>query len=128
MNWFFPAHSGLRYLVLLFAVLTALYALFGMAMKRRFDATGLTLLRVLAVLIDIQVLLGVGTLVARTYFPALIGHVVMMIAAVAVVHLGAARLKKAPEAERRYGWLLASALIPLALIVAGIMAIQRSVV
>lgn len=128
MNWFFPAHSGLRYLVLLFAVLTALYALFGMATKRRFDAAGLTLIRMLAVLVDIQVVLGIGTLITRAYFPALIGHIVLMIAAAAVVHLGAAKLRKAPEAERRYGLLLSSALIPLALIVAGIMAIQRSVV
>lgn len=127
MNFLFAAHSGTRYLVLLVGLITAIYALAGMARNRRFDRAALTLIRVFAGIIDLQILLGVATVLARAWFPALIGHIVMMVAAAAVAHLGAARLKKTPESERRYGLLLASALIPLALIIGGIMAIQRSV-
>ena len=124
----FNAHSGLRYLILLLAVIAAVYALIGLPRKQPVDKAGLTMLRIFTVLLDIQVVLGVLTLVSGRYFSQLIGHIVMMIGAVAVAHLGAVRLKNA-EAERRgYGLLLASVLIPLALILAGILAIQRPIV
>lgn len=127
MNFLFSAHSGTRYLVLLVGIITAVYALIGMAANRRFDRGALTLMRVFAGIIDLQILLGIATIFTRAWFPALIGHIVMMVAAAAVAHLGAARLKKMPEADRRYGLLLASAVIPLTLMVGGILAIQRSV-
>jgi hypothetical protein len=124
----FNAHSGLRYLILLMAVLTALVALIGMAQKKPVSTAGLAMLRVFVVLLDIQVLLGVLTLLTGRFYAQLIGHLVMMIAAVAVAHLASARLRKAPAEGRGHGKLLAGALIPLALIIAGILAIQRAIV
>jgi hypothetical protein len=78
--------------------------------------------------IDVQFLLGVVTLISGRFFGALIGHIVMMIAAVAVAHIGAVRLKKAPLERRGYGLMLAASLIPLALMIAGILAIQRALI
>ncbi len=124
---FFTLHSHTRYLVLLVGALTVLYALFGLVTRRRFDTFGGVLLRIFAGVIDLQVLLGVLTLITRHFFPALIGHLTMMIAAAAVAHLAAIRLKRSPEMERSYGMLLAAGLIPLALIVAGILAIHRAI-
>ena len=124
----FNAHSGLRYLILLLGVLTALYALVGMLRKQPVDKPGLTMLRVWTVLLDIQFLLGIITILTGRFYPQLMGHLVMMIAAIAVAHLGAVRLKKAEPAARTNGLLLASTLVPLALIVAGIIAIGRSIV
>lgn len=124
----FNAHSGLRYLVLLLAVLTALVALAGFIRKQPASNAGLTLLRVFTIVLDIQVLLGIVILVTRTFYPQLMGHLVMMIAAVAVAHLGAIRLKRVAPEARGSGQLLAASLIPLLLIIAGILAIQRPIV
>ena len=124
----FNAHSGLRYLILLLGVLTALLALAGYLRKKPVDKAGLTLLRVFTILLDIQLLLGIITLVTGQFYAQLMGHLVMMVAAIAVAHLGLTRLKKeAPEA-RGSGRLLAASLIPLLLIIAGILAIQRPIV
>jgi len=122
------AHSGMRFLVMLFGVMTAVYAIAGMLRKTPVDKTAMTLLRVFTVLLDVQIVLGILTLISGSFFGALIGHLIMMIAAAAVAHLGAVRLKKAEPAARGYGLLLATSLIPLALIVGGILAIQRAIV
>lgn len=127
INWF-AIHSGTRYLVLLAGVLTVLYALVGLTARRPFDRAGLVLLRIFGGLVDLQVVLGIITLITRTYFAALIGHIVMMVAAAAVLHMGMVRLKKLPETQRSYGRLLASAAVPLTLMVAGILAIQRAII
>jgi hypothetical protein len=127
INWF-AIHSGTRYLVLLVGVLTALYAIVGIAARRPFDRGGLVMLRIFGGLVDLQVVLGIITLITRTYFAALIGHIVMMVAAAAVLHMATVRLKKLPETQRSYRRLLASALVPLGLIVAGILAIQRAII
>lgn len=124
----FNAHSGLRYLVLLAGTLAALYALFGFIRKTPVDKPGMMLLRIFAVLLDIQVVLGILTLLTRPFYSALIGHLVLMIGAVAISHLAAVRLKRAPVEQRGWGLLLAASLIPLALIIGGILAIQRPII
>jgi hypothetical protein len=122
------AHSGLRYLILLLGLIIAVYALAGMARKQPVDKAGLGMLRAWTILLDIQLLLGIITLVTGRFQAQLMGHVVMMIAAIAVAHLGAVKLKKAEPAARSNGMLLVSALIPLALMIAGIVAIGRAIV
>jgi hypothetical protein len=128
----FNAHSGLRYLVLLLGILAAVYALIGMMRKQPVDKAGMTLLRVWTVLLDIQLLLGVLTLIALImdgrFTPQLIGHLVLMVAAIAVAHMGTVKLKKAEPAARSYGLMLATSLIPLLVIVGGILAIGRAIV
>lgn len=128
MEFAFNAHSGLRYLVLVAATTVTLYALFGLASRRPFDRAGLVLLRVFVGLLDLQVLLGILTILTRPFFSALIGHLVLMIGAVSMAHMAAVRLKKTAEAERSYKQLLVAALIPLALIIGGILAIHRAIV
>jgi hypothetical protein len=122
------AHSGLRYLILLLGVLTALLALVGMLQKRPAASAGLTLLRVFTVLLDIQLLLGLATLLTGRFRGQLIGHLVMMIAAIAFAHFASSNLRKQPAEQRSNGKLLTGALVPLLLIVAGIMAIRRPLI
>ena len=124
----FNAHSGLRYLILLLAVLTTLYALVGYFQKKPVDKAGLTMLRIFTVLLDIQVVLGILTLISGQFYPQLIGHLVMMIGAVAITHLGAVRLKKTAPEARGSGLLLTTSLIALVAIIGGILAIQRPIV
>ena len=111
----FNAHSGLRYLILLLGVIIAVYALIGLPRKQPVDKAGMTMLRVFTILLDIQMVLGLLTLISGRWFGALVGHLIMMIAAIAVAHLGLVRLKRMEAEHRGYGLLLATALIPLAL-------------
>ena len=124
----FNAHSGWRYAVLFIALMTIVYALLGMVRKHTVDKSGMALMRMFTIFLDIQFALGIVTLFTRPFYSALIGHLVMMIAAIAVAHLGLVRLKKGAPESRSYGLMLASSLIPLALIVAGIVAIQRPII
>ena len=127
-DFVFNAHSGLRYLILLLGVLIALFALIGMTRKKPASHAGLGMLRVFVVLLDIQLLLGVLTLITGRFYAQLIGHLVMMVAAIAFAHFASSRLRKATPEARGSGQLLAAAIIPLALIVAGILALQRPIV
>lgn len=124
----FDAHSGWRYAVLFFAVIAFGYANIGLARKKPVDNTGMAIMRMFTIFLDIQFLLGVLTLLSRPFYGALIGHLVLMIAAVAVAHLGFVRLKKAAPESRGYGLMLVATLIPLALMIGGILAIQRSII
>jgi hypothetical protein len=123
----FMAHSGFRYLVLLGGVIALLLAIVavatsGSAAARR--AAGVY--RVYTVLLDIQVLLGIITAILRPFVPQYIGHIAMMLLAVAFAHIMAVKLRKAAEPKPMLA--LAGVLVSLALIVGGILAIGRPLV
>ena len=122
------AHSGWRYAVLFFALMTAVYALIGMARKQPVHDGAVGIMRIFSIFVDIQFALGVLTLLSRPFYGQLIGHIVLMIGAIAVAHLGFAKLKKSAPENRSYGLMLAASLIPLALMIGGILAIQRAIV
>jgi hypothetical protein len=130
-EFLFAAHSGMRYVVLLAGVIAAVIAFLGVVRGTRPGQApaqgGRAADRIFVVTLDIQVLLGVGVLVTRPFYPALIGHLTMMVLAVAVAHAIAVMLKRRPP-ERRSPWLqFAGAAVPLVLIVGGILAIGRAV-
>ena len=122
----FYAHSGLRYLVLLAGVLTLAYALFGAASRRPYDPKMLTLSRIFAGSVHLQVLLGIALLLTGRFYPALIGHIMMMVFAAVVATLVPAVMRRREPAAR--GWVphLVGTLVTLALIWFGIAAIGRS--
>ena len=127
LNFVFRGHSDLRYAVLTLALVTVLYALWGFVKKQPVGRGGLNLLRVFTIVLDVQFLLGLMLLFLRPFYPQLIGHLVMMIGAIAVAHLGLVRLKKTAPEARSYGVMLAAAAVPLLLIIGGILAIQRPI-
>ncbi|MGE6757540.1 hypothetical protein ACQKGO_05955 [Corallococcus interemptor] len=140
MTFFFHLHSGLRYLVLLSGVIALAYFAFAAATKRPFDKVGRIIGASYSGFLQLQVLVGVGVLVTRGYYPALIGHIVMMVLAVGAIQgpLGATRRRAAaasagtespePGDVKRvppgYVAVLVGALVSLALVAGGILAIR----
>ncbi|MFP2904952.1 hypothetical protein ACLESD_07840 [Pyxidicoccus sp. 3LFB2] len=122
---FFYAHSGLRYLVLLAGVLALAYFAFGLATKRPFDKGGRILGASFAGLLHTQVLLGILVLVTRFYYPALIGHIVMMVLATVAAQVSMSVNRRRPQP----GFVLPLVGVGLAFlfIIGGIMAIGRGV-
>lgn len=121
----FYAHSGVRYLVLLAAVLTIGYALFGALTRRPYDPTMLRLSRVFAGSVHLQLLLGIAVLFTRPFYGALIGHVMMMTFAAIVATLVPAVMRRRNPAARGWTPHVVGTVIALALIWFGIVAIGR---
>ena len=120
---FFHAHSGLRYLVLLAGVLALAYFAFGLATKRPFDKGGRILGSAFAGLLHLQVLLGILVLVTRVYYPALIGHIVMMVFAAAIAQVAMSRNRRSPKPG--FVLPLIGVVLALVFIAGGVMAIGR---
>lgn len=127
MEFLYHLHSGLRYAILLVGVLAALYLLFGLLGRRPFGGLARGLTSAYVGLLDLQVLVGVLLLFVRPFYPALMGHVVMMLLAVGAAHGFTMAAKRAPEPRRRYALSLAGVALSLVLIVGGIMSIGRGV-
>ncbi|MBZ4416940.1 hypothetical protein [Myxococcus sp. RHSTA-1-4] len=122
---FFYAHSGLRYLVLLAGILAFAYCVFGLATNRPFDKGGRILGASFAGLLHLQVLLGILVLVTRIYYPALIGHIVMMVFAAVVAQLAMSLNRRRPQPG--FTLPVVGVGVALILIIGGIMAIGRGV-
>lgn len=86
MTLLFHAHSGLRYLVLLAGLAGIAYLLYGISSKRPFDRWGRRVGSIFTGLLDLQILLGVILVIGGRFFPALIGHIVIMTLAAAIAH------------------------------------------
>ena len=125
MTIVFYAHSGIRYLVLLVAVAALAYLLFGLATRRDFDKLAGALTGAYVGLLDLQVLIGVVLYLLFPSSPALIGHAVMMLAAVTVGHV--ANIMNKRREEKSYGVAFGGVAVSLLLVVGGIMAIGRAV-
>ncbi len=121
----FKAHSALRYLLLAAALSAALYYAYSLATRRSPQRRDGALAAGFTRLIDLQLTLGIGLLALGRFYPALIGHIVTMIAAAAAAHLGVVVYRRRPQA----------ALVPLLiglgssllLMVGGILALGRGV-
>jgi hypothetical protein len=127
MLFLYHAHSGLRFLVLVAGILAALYLAFGLLTRRPFDRPARVLSAVFTGTLDLQVVFGILLLFFRPFYPALIGHVVMMLLAVAAAHGFSVAARKSTDARRQYGLALTAVVIALLLIVGGIMSIGRGV-
>jgi hypothetical protein len=123
----FAIHSGVRYLVLLAAVV-AIVA--GLAALRGGRVTGGSRKASAAFtgLLDLQVLLGIATVLTRPFFGQLVGHIVMMVLAAVVAHGFGVALKRRPPERQTAGVQLAGNALALVLIIGGILAIGRPIV
>ncbi len=127
------AHWAVRYVVLLAGLAALAVTIMRMAQRDSARAAGpgradrITNTVFIASL-DAQVVLGVGLLLTRPFYPALMGHLTMMVLAVAVAHAFSAVLRRRPPEQRSLTAQLAGILLPLVLIVGGILAIGRPVV
>ena len=121
----FYAHSGVRYLVLFAGLVAIVYLLVALLRGKRFDKTAATITAIYTGLLDLQVLLGLLTLIVVPFYAQLLGHVFTMFAAVFAAH-GFAMTNKRRDRESRGNVLpLLGVVVSGALIVLGIMAIGR---
>ena len=126
MNALFHAHSGLRYLVLL-AALVALVALaYGLATSRPTRATRV-LPAIFTGLLDLQILLGAALVMGGRFPDAVVGHLVMMVLAAVIAHGSSIVARRSADDRRELVIRFAGVLLSVALIAAGIMAIGRGV-
>jgi MFS family permease len=123
----FHAHSGLRYLVLLAGVLSLGYSLFGMIGGRSWDRPGRILLSSFVGLMDLQVVIGLVLAFVYVFYPALWGHLLMMILAAVVGHVAAAVNKRRPPERQSHRTAVLGSATALILIIGGIMAISRTI-
>jgi hypothetical protein len=128
-EFLFAAHSGFRYLVLVIGLGTAAAAAAALVSGPTSKPAHLSfrLFAVFVVLVDIQVVLGVAVILTRPFLPIYIGHMVMMVVALAVAHGWAVYLKRRPVDRRDPGLILAGVAITLALIAGAILAIGRPI-
>jgi hypothetical protein len=125
MNILFHAHSGLRYLVLLSGLIALGWFAFGLATKRPVDRSVRILGSSFVGLLDTQVLLGVLLFITWPYYPALIGHIVMMVLAAGLAHALLVVNRRRPNPG--YVLPLIAVAGALVLIIGGILAISRPI-
>ena len=126
MNTLYQAHSGLRYLVVLAAVVAIIALGYGLVTGRPVRAAR-ALTAAFAGLLDLQILLGIGLVIAGLFPDAAIGHLVMMVLAAAVTHASSILARRTFDERRALGIRLGGIVLAVVLIVGGIMAIGRSV-
>lgn len=124
----FQAHSGIRYLVLLFGVLALGYALFGMITGRDYDRGMRILASSFAGVLHLQILLGLVLIFVQGFFPQLMGHITMMIFAAIVAQVTSSVMKRRGPEEKSYGPHAVGVGVALVLVVLGIMAIGRPII
>jgi hypothetical protein len=126
MNFVYLAHSGTRYLVLLSGLIAIVVLLRGMLAKGPYDRAARIAASSFAGLASLQGLLGIILVILRPFYPALMGHLVMMILAIAGVQTLTGWAKKAEsDPARAYRLAVAGVVLALVLMIGGILAIGR---
>ena len=126
MTALFHAHSGLRYLVLLAAIVAIVSLGYALATGRRVR-TAQRLATTFTALLDLQIVLGFGLVFGGLFPDAVIGHLALMLLGAIVVHATSYFGRQAESERREIGIRLGGIVISLVLIVGGILAIGRSV-
>jgi heme A synthase len=128
MRMLFFAHSGLRYLVLVAGLAAIGYFAYAAASRSGNERVARALGGAFAGLIDLQVVIGLIMVALGLFYPALIGHIFMMIGAAVVAHGALILARGAQPPEKANSIRLAGVAVALVLIAGGILAIGRSVV
>ncbi|MBL1215393.1 MAG: hypothetical protein HND52_18650 [Ignavibacteriae bacterium] len=118
MTALFHAHSGIRYLVLLFAVIAIVYFAYGLLTKKPYDKTARMLGVIFNSSLDLNVLLGIILLFVKGYFSYQLMHIIYMFAALAAAHVLTAVNKKRKTPS--YQIALLAIAVPLILVLIGI--------
>jgi phosphoglycerol transferase MdoB-like AlkP superfamily enzyme len=123
MTGLLHAHSGLRFLILALGALNLVVLGLGLAQKKPFGKMHRALGASFAGALHLQVLLGVAMVAMGRYYPALIGHMTMMVlaAVVAQVAMSKNRRRETPGLKLPLIGVAAA----LFFIVGGVMSIGR---
>lgn len=123
MTGLLHAHSSLRFIVLLLAIANIVVLARGLAVKSKPGLLERRLGTALAGTLHLQVLLGLALVLAGRFYPQLIGHIVMMVAAAVLVQVTMSVNRR--KAEPGHTLPLVGVLGGLLLVVGGILAIGR---
>jgi heme A synthase len=123
----YMAHSGLRYMVLLAGILALVYFLVALSSRRPQERAGRILMAAFVGLVDLQVLLGLLLVFLGIWYPALMGHLVLMVLAAAAAHAASVLARRAVDSQRAHATRLVGVVLTLLLIAGGIMAIGRGI-
>jgi heme A synthase len=126
INGIFHAHSGLRYLVLLAAVVALIVLALGAFGRKPFGKPARIALAAFSGLLDLQILLGIALVVMGCFYGALMGHLAMMILAAVALHGLSVYGRKQGVPRRQHSIPLIGVVLALALIAGGIASIGRS--
>lgn len=127
MTGLYYAHSGLRYLVLLAGAAALVVFALGYFGRRPYGRGARITGAAFTGLLHIQVLLGVTLVALGRWYPALAGHLMMMLLAAVATPVATGLAKRSPDPQKAHGLALAGTVVALLLIVGGIMAIGRGV-
>ena len=123
----FHAHSGLRYLVLLAGVISFLYSLVAALRSQPWDKPARVLQAAFTGVLDLQVLLGIILVLSWPFYPALWGHMTMMVLSAVIAHVASVVNRRRPPERRSQMTAALGSAGALILIIGGIAAIQRSI-
>lgn len=123
MTGLFHAHSGLRFLVLLLGAANVVVLGVGLLQKKPFGKLHRALTSAFAGTTHLQVVLGIAMVAMGRYYPALIGHMVMMILAAVIAQVAFSVNRRRPEPSLVLP--LVGVVVALVCITGGVMAIGR---
>ena len=126
MTALYHAHSGIRYLVLLLAIVAVAMFLHGYLTRRSPGKADRITMAAFTGVLDLQILLGIGLIAAGIFYGALMGHLMMMILAAVSAHAAGVMARKATDSRRAHAIRLVGVALALVLIVGGVMAIGRA--
>jgi len=125
LNGLLHAHSGLRYLVLLAGAAALVYAVVGHLTRRPYDRGMRITAASFTGLLHLQVVLGIILLFFGMFYPQLIGHIVLMLAAAVVAQVPGSIVRRRPPEERTYLPHVVGIVSAFVLIWGGLLAIGR---
>ncbi len=120
------AHSGVRYLVLLFGLIHVVFSLMSLVQKKPVTGAARGLSAAFMGTLHLQIVLGISGVILGTWYPALIGHLVMMLAAGALATAMHVINKRSPAPNHVRPLIGTGG--ALLLIIGGILSIGRSIV
>ncbi|MCU0698406.1 MAG: hypothetical protein MUC96_18040 [Myxococcaceae bacterium] len=123
MTGLMHAHSGLRFLVLTMALVALVVFGLGLAQNKPFSKLARVVGSIFAGLTHLQVVLGLVMVAMGTFYPALIGHIVMMLAAAVVLQVLLSKNKR--SAQPGFKLPLLGTVLAIVFMVGGIFAIGR---
>ncbi|MBM4783685.1 MAG: hypothetical protein GQE15_38950 [Archangiaceae bacterium] len=117
------AHSALRYLVLGLGLACLVFFTLGLTQKRPYSKTSQIFVTIFAGLTHLQATLGLAMVAMGFYYPRLIGHIVMMLAAAVTLQVLLIRNRKSTAPG--YKLPLIGIVVALLLMTGGTFAIGR---
>lgn len=125
MTALFHAHSGLRYLVLLLGVVNLVVLVAGLVQRKPYAKIHRILGASFVGSLHLQVVLGIALVALGRWYPALIGHLVMMLLAATVAQVTVVLNRKRPQPGLQLP--LIGVVLAFVCIFVGVMAIGRNV-